>query len=85
MSLAGEVDFHTLEARHDRVYGSWKGRIMMSEDKQNWQDRARVWLDDLAISPSDPDTLLIATEKGASISTGGGQTVRALPGTPPLA
>ena len=85
MSLAGKADFHTLEARGDRVYGYSKARIMMSDDKQDWEDRAHASLADLAISPSDPDTLLIATEKGVSISTDGGQTVRALPDTPPLA
>lgn len=85
VSLEGKADFHTLEARHDRVYGHSKALIMVSEDQQTWDERAGLSLEDMAISPTDPDTMLIATKNGVSISTDGGRQVRPLPKTPPLA
>ena len=84
LSLRGEADFHKLEARHDRVYAHYAGRIMVSEDKQSWQERAELYLEDIAISPNDPDTIAMATDTGIRISTDGGRTTRSLPNTPSL-
>ena len=84
LSLKGEADFHRLEARHDRVYAHYKGRIMVSEDKQNWQERAELYLEDIAVSPADADTVAMATDAGIRLSTDGGRTARSLPNTPVL-
>lgn len=40
LSLEGKDDFHTLEARHGRVYGHAGGRLMVSEDKRTWDERS---------------------------------------------
>ncbi len=74
LSLRGEVDFHTLEARHDRVYGHAGGRLLVSRDTKTWDERASIRLADLAVSPDDPDTLVATTEQGLSVSADGGET-----------
>ncbi len=82
LSLLGEADFHTLEARHDRVYGHAGGRLMVSQDNTTWDERASIALADLAISPDDPDTVLATTEQGLSVSTDGGETFSSVPAAP---
>jgi hypothetical protein len=84
LSLEGKADFHTLKARHGRVYGSTGGQLMVSEDKKNWEQRASIPIADLAISPDDPDTLIVTTQQGLGISTDGGRQFEALPGAPAL-
>jgi hypothetical protein len=84
VSLEGEADFHTLKARHGRVYGSSGGQLFVSEDKKNWEQRASIPLADLAVSPDDPDTLIVTTQQGLGISTDGGRQFEALPGAPAL-
>jgi photosystem II stability/assembly factor-like uncharacterized protein len=84
VSLEGKADFHTLKARHGRVYGSTGGQLMVSEDKRNWEQRASIPIADLAVSPDDPDTLIVTTQQGLGISTDGGRQFQALPGTPAL-
>lgn len=85
LSLEGKADFHTLEARHGRVYGHSGGTLMVSEDKKTWDERGTIALADLAVSPDDPETLLVTTQQGLGVSDDGGRTFRALPGTPVLA
>ena len=85
VSLEGEADFHTLEARHGRVYGQSGGRLMVSEDKKTWEQRSTIALADLAISPKDVDTILVTTQQGLGISDDGGRTFRVLPNAPVLA
>jgi hypothetical protein len=84
VSLAGKADFHTLEARHGRVYGHSGGQLLVSEDGKTWDARAAIPLADLAVSPVDPDTILVTTQQGLGLSTDGGRTFRGLPGTPVL-
>ncbi len=81
-SLRGEVDFHTLEARHDRVYGHSGGRLMVSQDKKTWDERAAISLADLAVSPDDPDTVIATTEEGLAVSADGGETFTVNPNAP---
>lgn len=84
VSLEGKADFHTLKFRHGRVYGSSGGQLMVSEDKKNWDQRASIPIGDLAVSPGDPDTLIVTTQQGLGISTDGGRQFQALQGTPAL-
>lgn len=84
VSLEGEADFHVLKFRHDRVYGSSGGQLMVSEDKKNWDTRASIPIADLAVSPGDPDTLIVTTQQGLGISTDGGRQFQALQGAPGL-
>ncbi len=72
LSLAGEADFHTLEARHGLVYGSNAGQLMVSPDGKTWDTRASVEMADLAISPDDPDTLIATTQQGPCAATTAG-------------
>jgi photosystem II stability/assembly factor-like uncharacterized protein len=86
LSLAGEADFHALEARHDRVYGlnSLTGALMVSEDKQSWQARSRIPMADFAVSAEDPDVLVATTEQGLVRTRDGGRSFQPVPGAPTL-
>jgi hypothetical protein len=84
VALEGKADFHTLKARHGRVYGHSGGTLMVSEDKKSWDERARISLADLAVSPEDPETLLVTTQEGVGRSTDGGRTFQRLAGAPVL-
>ena len=84
VSLEGKADFHTLKARHGRVYGSSGGQLMVSQDKKNWDRRATISIADLAVSPDDPDTLIVTTQQGLGISTDGGRQFTALRSAPAL-
>ncbi len=86
LSLQGEADFHSLEARHDRVYGlnAMTGEFMVSEDKQTWESRSQIPMADFAVSPQDPDVLLATTEQGLARSDDGGSSFAAVTGAPVL-
>lgn len=77
VSLLGEADFHVLRAVGDRVYGfdGTQGRLMVSENGgRTWRQRtAPAAVFDLAIEPGDPDSIVVATERGlyASANAGG--------------
>ena len=76
LSLSGEVDFHVLAYAHDRVYGwdSTSGRIMVSEDRLRWDERANLDLYGFAVDPDDADHLVAAVPGGVSTSTDGGRS-----------
>ncbi|MCX5275337.1 MULTISPECIES: F510_1955 family glycosylhydrolase [Streptomyces] len=78
-SLAGEVDFHSLDYAHDTIYGydSTNGLLRVSKDGTAWDDRARLKALDIAVSPADPDTVLATTADGIAKSTDGGRTFAA--------
>ena len=86
LSLSGEVDFHALEAKHDRVYGfdSQTQQLMVSEDRKTWDRRAQLSLMDFAVDPGDPNTLLATTEQGLARSADGGRTFAPVPNAPTL-
>ncbi|WP_030760671.1 F510_1955 family glycosylhydrolase [Streptomyces griseus] len=76
-SLGGEVDFHALDtAAGGPVYGydSANGRLRVTRDQVVWEDRARLRALDIAVSPTDPDTVLATTGTGVARSTDGGRT-----------
>jgi hypothetical protein len=83
-SLRGEADFHSLEARHDRVYGHSGGVLMVSEDGTTWDERSRIDLVDLAVSPDEPDTIVATTQQGLVVSTDGGEHFELVDGAPVL-
>ncbi len=84
LSLAGQADFHALEARHGLVYGSNAGQLMVSKDGRAWDTRARIAMADLAVSPKDPQTLLVTTQQGLARSTDGGRSFQLVPDAPLL-
>ncbi|MGH3862687.1 F510_1955 family glycosylhydrolase [Actinokineospora sp.] len=86
LSLAGKADFHSLEAKHNLVYGydSLTRQLMVSTDKQSWDRRARLGLADFAVSPTDPNVLLATTQQGLARSTDGGRTFTPVPDSPIL-
>jgi hypothetical protein len=85
-SLAGEADFHALEAAHGQVYGydSQTRQIMVSADSTTWDRRAQLALADFAVSPDDPDLLLATTQRGPVRSTDGGRTFSPITASPLL-
>lgn len=86
MSLSGEADFHSIEARHGQVYGlnSVTGQLMVSTDKKTWEERSSVPMADFAVDPQDPDIILATTQQGVARSTDGGRSFERLPDAPLL-
>lgn len=84
LSLAGEADFHSLEARHGRVYGlnSLTGELMVSQDKATWETRSELPMADFAVSPEEPDVIVATTEQGLVRSADGGRSFEPLAGAP---
>ena len=74
-SLLGEVDFHALHAVHGKVYGfdSTSGTLMVSDDRKEWDRRARLPMRGFAVNPSNADVLVATTERGVVRSTDGGR------------
>ena len=87
ISLHGQADFHALHAAHGNVYGydSTSGTFMVSKDREEWDRRSELPMADFAVSPTDPDTVLAATEAGVVRSDDGGRTWKQVPGAPTLA
>ncbi|WP_406723838.1 F510_1955 family glycosylhydrolase [Streptomyces sp. GD-15H] len=75
-SLSGEVDFHALDYVDGTIYGydSTNGKVRVSKDGVEWQDRATLPALDIAVNPDDPQMLLATTEAGVAKSTDGGKT-----------
>lgn len=86
VSLTGEVDFHAMEAKHDRVYGwdSQSGQVMVSDDRTTWDRRARLGLADIAVSPDDAEVVLATTQEGPARSSDGGKSFAPIDGAPTL-
>jgi hypothetical protein len=84
LSLAGQADFHALEASPGVIYGVNAGQLMFSSDGRTWETRAEIMLADLAASPTDPNTLLATTPQGPARSTDGGRSFGLVAGAPML-
>jgi hypothetical protein len=77
LSLLGDVDFHSLVTAHDQVYGldSQTGALMVSNDRRTWDVRAEgLPFTDIAVDPTDPDTLLGAGAASVGASVDGGRS-----------
>ena len=76
LSLGGEADFHALEYRHGRVYGlnAMSGQLLVSEDKESWQELSSEPMVDFAVSPDDANVLIATAQQGLVQSTDGGRT-----------
>ncbi|MCA1708807.1 MAG: hypothetical protein LC808_38225, partial [Actinobacteria bacterium] len=84
LSLAGQADFHALEARHGLVYGTNAGQLNGFKDGRTWDTRAQIAMGDLVVSPTDPETLLATTQQGLAFSADGGWSFRLNLGAPLL-
>ena len=85
LSLAGQADFHALEALHGKVYGHSGGQLMVSDDGgRSWGGRASLAAADLAVSPVDPDVVLATTAEGVAMSSDGGRSFAPVPDSPLL-
>jgi hypothetical protein len=75
LSLLGEADFHALQMTHGRVYGydATGGRFMVTSDRRHWQVRSKLELTSFAVSPTDPELVVAATERGLARSPDGGR------------
>lgn len=65
-ALAGEADFHALEATAARTWGidAVAGRLLTSTDRVSWTSIARGEFVDLAGDPTDADQVLVTTGDG---------------------
>jgi hypothetical protein len=75
LSLLGEADFHALQLTHGRVHGydATGGRFMVSRDRRRWQVRSKLELTSFAVSPTNPELVVAATERGLARSRDGGR------------
>jgi len=87
LSLNGSADFHALEYRHGQVYGhdSQSNRVLISTDRKIWSQRATERVVDVAVSPRDPDEVMITTPQGVRRSRDRAATFQVVPGAPMLA
>lgn len=84
LSLAGEVDFHTLGAAGDQVYG-FGGQLVGSANGRDWTTGAAdVAPASLAVDPDDPERLVATTEHGPALSEDAAATFDHLEGAPLL-
>lgn len=86
LSLSGQVDFHSLEAKHGKVVGHSRtaGALLSSEDRTSWERLATAPLADFTVSPASPEELVATTEQGPIRSTDGGRNFTSTPNTPLL-
>lgn len=82
LSLAGEADFHALDAADGMIYGYSGGRLLVSEDGESWADRGDMRIADLAADPAGPQRVLATTEAGLVVSEDGGANFASVPGAP---
>lgn len=87
LSLNGSADFHALEYRHGQVYGhdSQSGRVLISTDRSTWSHRATEPGVDLAVSPRNPEEVLITTPQGVRRSHDNAATFEVVTEAPMLA
>ena len=87
LSLNGSADFHALEYRHGNVYGhdSQSNRVLLSTDRKIWSQRATERAVDVAVSPRDPNEVLITTPQGLKRSRDQAVTFQPVPSAPMLA
>ena len=79
LSLLGDVDFHSLVTAHNRVYGldSRTEALMVSKDRRTWEIRAKgLPFTDIAVDPTNPDTLMGAGSVSVAASIDGGRSWR---------
>lgn len=82
-SLFGEVDFHSLEAAHDLVYGfdSTSSRFLVSSDGEEWETRSDgLAMSDFAVDPASPEHVVAMTDAGLAESTDGGRSFEPIEG-----
>jgi photosystem II stability/assembly factor-like uncharacterized protein len=84
LSLAGEADFHALDAVDGGIYGYSGGRLLVSEDGVEWADRGEMRIADLAADPTDPQRVLATTEAGLVVSENAGKDFTAVADAPLL-
>jgi hypothetical protein len=82
LSLLGEADFHALQVTHGQVYGydATGGRFMVSGDRRHWQVRSKLELTSFAVSPTDPELVVAATDRGLARSGDGGRRWQSIRG-----
>lgn len=84
LSLAGEVDFHTLGAAGKQVYG-FAGELVGTSNGTDWSSGADdVAPASIAVHPNDGDRVVATTEHGLTLSTDGGKSFTDLDGVPLL-
>ena len=92
VSLAGEVDFHDLDAvqlsdGRLRIYGydATTGILRVSDDTGvTWTEQASIDLRDLAADPTNPDRVYATSSDGFMVSEDRGLSFTRVDGAPPL-
>lgn len=88
LSLSGEVDFHRIAASGLTIVGlsAHDGALLRStDDGLTWSNLGAKQLFDIALDPTDGETILATAETGLQRSTDGGKSFTAIEGAPLLA
>lgn len=86
VSLGGEADLHVLEVAGPRVYAydALSARFLASTDTgRTWRRTVLPPVLDVAVDPTDPETVVASAEDGLLRSLDGGRTWRPVDDTPP--
>jgi hypothetical protein len=86
LSLLGEADLHAIEPAGEAVYAydSTSQSLIVSTDGQRWSAIAQLLvLLDIAVDPSEPDTVVMTTDRGQLLSASGGAEPSPVYGAPP--
>lgn len=84
LSLTGEVDFHTLGAAGEQVYG-FAGQLIGTSNGIDWTSGAAdIAPASIAVHPKDWDQVVATTEQGPARSDDGGKSFTHLDGAPLL-
>lgn len=86
VSLSGEADFHSLESRHNTIYGldGLTSALLVSGPNGTWERRAEIRAADIAVSPRTPDEILATTAAGLVRSIDQGRTFSPVAAEPSL-
>lgn len=86
ISLSGTADFHALRHRGGLTVGldSTTRAVLVSTDTHTWQARATLAGIDIALSPGNPNELLVTTPQGLVRSRDQARTFAPVEGAPPL-
>lgn len=84
LSLEGEADFHVLEPAGARLYGydSQSGSLLVTEDRESWEQVLTAPLIDVEADPDDPSRLVLTDPRGQVTRLEPGRRPEPLEGSP---
>ena len=84
VSLSGTADLHSIGVSATTVYAidAVSGSLLVTTDQRRWRTQSRPAPGDLAVSPTDPGSLIVTTGQDMRRSADAGRAWTDLPGPP---